>query len=124
MLLTPWYAVFVSLPVAAFGSSYATRIVAAVMQRCMPTTETYTRRQAELVGCAGEAMFEITERFGLAVVKDSRGDRFQVACRVYADRPTIAKGTRVLLVDFSPASRVFYVIRNDVDVNDAGTDRS
>jgi hypothetical protein len=81
----------------------------------MPTTETYVRRRSELVGTAGQAVLAIDQRFGLASVRDRRGDLFQVACRVYDDRPAIAKNARVLLVDYNAEQEFFYVTEYDVD---------
>jgi membrane protein implicated in regulation of membrane protease activity len=109
-----WMAVLGSLPAAALGSVFITRVVVRVVGRFMPTMETYARRTGELVGTAGEATYDIDQQFGLAHVRDSRGDLFQVACRVYPDDKPIQKGTKVLLVDYNDDQKWFFVTPYDV----------
>jgi membrane protein implicated in regulation of membrane protease activity len=110
----PWMSVLGSLPAAAIGSLFITRGVVRLVGRWMPTMETYARRTGELVGTAGEAMYDINQEFGMATVRDSRGDLFQVSCRVYPDGKLISKGTKVLLVDYDEEQKCFFVTPYDV----------
>ena len=110
----PWLAVLGSLPAAGLGSAFITRGVVRVVGRFLPTMETYARRTGELVGTAGEATYDIDHQFGMAHVRDSRGDLFQVACRVYPDDKPIQKGTKVLLVDYDDDQKWFFVTPYDV----------
>jgi len=90
-----------------------TRTIARLLGRYMPTRETYARREHELLGSVGEAMYVIDETFGMAAVRDDRGQLFQVTCRAPRGT-TIDKGRRVRLVGFSGRERTFQVI---ADVN-------
>ncbi len=110
----PWMSVLGSLPAAAIGSLFITRNVVRLVARWMPTMETYARRTGELVGTAGEAIYDINQEFGMASVRDSRGDLFQVACRVYPDDKPIGKGAKVLLVDYNDDQKWFFVTPYDV----------
>ncbi len=114
LMARPWMAVLGSLPAAAIGSVAITRVVVRLVGRWMPTMETYARRTKELVGTAGEAMYDINQQFGLATVRDSGGELFQVPCRVYPDDKPIAKGTKVLLVDYNEDQQWFFVTPYDV----------
>ena len=64
----------------------------------MPTEETYARRRNDLLGEVGEAIYAIDERFGMAAVRDDRGNLFQVPCRVEPGRAADRQGEKVLLV--------------------------
>jgi membrane protein implicated in regulation of membrane protease activity len=110
----PWMAVLGSLPAAALGSAFITRSVVRLVGHWMPTMETYARRTGELVGSAGEATYDIDHQFGVAHVRDSRGDLFQVPCRVYPDDKPIQKGSKVLLVDYDDDQKMFFVTPYDV----------
>ncbi len=110
----PWMAVFGSLPTAAAGSLLITRSTVRLVAKWLPTMETYARPTGALVGSSGEALYNISERFGIASVRDSRGDLFQVACRVYPGDQPIAKGTQVLLVDYNDGEKCFFVTPYDV----------
>ncbi len=105
----PW---LVSLPLAAIASVMGTKGLGGVLARYMPTTETYVHSRAALTGRSGVAMFGIDHKFGMAFVRDTTGDAHQVACRVYADGQPIAKGQRVLLVDYNSADAFYYVIHS------------
>jgi hypothetical protein len=109
----PW---LVSIPFAFAGSLFLTRGLSVVLGRVMPTTETYVGARAALVGRTGLAVLPIDEQFGLAVVRDRRGNSHQVACRVYPDARPIAKGAAVLLVDYDPQGMWYYAIVSDVNL--------
>jgi hypothetical protein len=104
-----------SLPLAGLGSTLITRGVVALMGRWLPTSETYAEPMARLVGTSGEAVYNIDATFGLAAVRDRRGNLFQVPCRVYSHRQPIAKGQKVLLVDYDTPQRFFYVTEYELD---------
>jgi hypothetical protein len=88
------------------------------MDRYMPATETYARRHRDLVGSVGQAMFSITDRFGLALVDDDRGLRHQVPCRTEEDAPVIAKGERVLLINYDANVGLYRVIPYELGATD------
>jgi hypothetical protein len=108
-----WLIPLVSLPVAAVVSLLATRLLARGMSRLMPTEETYARRRKDLLGEVGEAIYPIDERFGMAAVRDDRGNLYQVPCRVESGRLPIAKGEKVLLVSYEANRNIFHVMPDE-----------
>jgi hypothetical protein len=108
-----WMIPLVSLPLAALGAASSTRLLTRAMSRLMPTEETYARRRSELLGEVGEAIYAIDERFGMAAVRDDRGNLFQVPCRVEPGRPPVAKGSKVLLVSYDANGNIYHVMPDE-----------
>jgi hypothetical protein len=104
-----------SVPVAAIGSCLFTRTSARLLARWMPSSESYAVPLARLAGRSGVALFDVNDRFGMALVRDSRGDRFQVPCRTYQGRPSVRKGAKVLLVEYAPQTHGFFVTEDDME---------
>lgn len=111
-----WMIPLVSLPAAAFGCVLATRVFTRTVARFMPIEETYARRRNELLGEVGEAIYAIDERFGMAAVRDDRGNLYQVACRAEPGHAPIAKGTKVLLVAHDAKHNIFHVTPDEAGV--------
>ena len=105
----PWMIPLVSLPLAAAGAVLVTRYGTRAIGRLMPVDETYARRRGALLGEVGEALYPVDERFGMAAVRDDRGNLYQVACRVEPGRPPLPKGAKVLLVAHDAKHNFFYV---------------
>jgi hypothetical protein len=103
-------AVLLSFAVALVGSVLLTRLLGRLMVRYLPLNETTARRRHELLGLNGEALYAINDRFGMAAVRDDRGELYQVPCRVEAGSDIIAKGTVVRLVGYSAKDKLFYVV--------------
>jgi hypothetical protein len=104
-----WAAARVSLPVALGVSLGVTRALVMFVARFLPLNETAARPRRVLVGCVGEAIFTINESFGMAAVRDDAGDLHQVACRTGPGVAAIPKGSRVRLVAYREAERIFFV---------------
>lgn len=98
-----------SIPAAALASVLCTGMLARAIDRWLPLNETSARRRHELLGSVGEALFPIGRQFGLAAVRDDRGELFQVPCRVHEDAEPLGKGRRVRLVAYNSKSRSFFV---------------
>jgi len=114
-LFWPALALVASVPSAGLGSLAITRVAARTLGKWMPMSETYVRTVDKLVGTSGHALLPISAGFGMANVRDRHGDFFQVACRIYPDGDAIPKGERILLVDYEPQHKFFFVTRYDVD---------
>ena len=99
----------VSVPVTMVVSLFLTGVIARVVGKVLPTNETYGRKRSDLVGTVGEAVLPIDASFGLASVRDSQGDLFQVPCRVADGEAAIAKGMRVVLFEYDAEKAVFHV---------------
>jgi membrane protein implicated in regulation of membrane protease activity len=100
----------VSIPIAALASLGLTRLLASAIDRWLPLNETTARRRHELLGRSGEAIFPIGRQFGLAAVRDERGELYQVPCQLDPKlEGPIAKGAKVRLVAYSAKTRSFVV---------------
>jgi membrane protein implicated in regulation of membrane protease activity len=99
-----------SLPLAAIGSLLITSMLSRLAARILPKSETYARRRHELLGSVGEALYDIDQKFGMASIRDDRGNLFQVGCRSEQTEGAIHKGSRVKLVGYSARERLFYVV--------------
>jgi hypothetical protein len=118
-----WQHVALTFAVATVGMMIATRLLTIVVTKIFPLQETYARRRHELLGSVGEAIFPIDNSFGMAGIRDDRGQLFQVGCRVEEGVSPIAKGARVKLVGYSRDTRLYHVIPA-VESAEAGTARS
>jgi len=107
--LAGWEAARVSIPIALLASLFVSRVVVLFMGRFVPLNETYAKRRGELVGCIGEAIYGINQTFGMAMVRDDRGDLHQVSCRVASEVPPVAKGAKVKLVAYGAKDQTFFV---------------
>ncbi len=105
-----WMVALASLPLAAVGSVWVTNGIARLVARYLPSTETSAHKRRDLCGLVGEALYGITPEFGMAVVRDRHGNRFQVACRVGQDAAPVDKGNPVLLVRFDETDQKFIVV--------------
>lgn len=103
----------ISIPVAAVGSLLLTALFAQLMGRWLPLNESYVSRRHELLGLVGEAVLPINREFGMAFVRDERGDGFQVPCRLSKDAQPIDKGAKVRLVGYNGKQKLFYVQPSD-----------
>ena len=97
----------VSLPATFMISLALTGLCAAAIAKIIPSDEGTRERRQDLVGRSGEAIYDINATFGMASVRGTAGDFFQVPCRTAAGKPTITKGTRVVLFDYDREQGVF-----------------
>jgi hypothetical protein len=98
-----------SAPAAALVSLLVLRAIVTAVRRWLPLNASSARRRHELLGSTGTALFEINGTFGLAAVRDDRGELYQVPCRVEAGAAALPKGARVLLVAYSGSNKSFFV---------------
>jgi len=94
----------------AFGVSLSlTRILAHVMTRIIPATETYAVSLEQLVGKWGEAVTTIDDMFGQVQVHDDAGVLHTVQCVIKSGETKIPRGNQVLLLFFDSTRGVFFV---------------
>ncbi len=103
--------VWASIAIAFVVSLSLTRILASVMARVMPATETYGVSLEQLVGKWGEAVTTIDETFGQAHVHDDAGVLHTVQCVVKSGETAIPRGTQVILLFIDKTRSVFSVGR-------------
>jgi len=106
-----------SIPLALLGGALITRKMSSVVGRFIPMDETSAKSKRALVGCTGEAITNIDQKFGLVQVRCGNGDLFQVPCRVAGDGKAISKGSLVLLADYNDKEAYFHVIPDELGVN-------
>ena len=99
----------ISLPATFLVAAGGTGALARLMGRLLPSSETYSRSVESLVGRRAESISVIDETFGLAQVRQASGDLFQVPCRVARGKMPIAKSTAIVLYEYDPATKYFYV---------------
>jgi hypothetical protein len=103
----PW---LLSIPIAALGSLLFTRVMAGLLTRYVPLSETYARRRHEFLGSTGEVVLPVDDKFGLVSVRAISGELFQLPCRLEAAGGTLDKGARVSLVAYNANEKLFYVV--------------
>ena len=103
-----WIAL-ISIPVTMVISFGLTGLFAALIAKVIPTEDGPRERREDLVGKPGEAIYDIDANFGMAKVRGHAGDFFQIPCHTGADKPRIAKGTRVVIFNYDREKGVFEV---------------
>jgi len=88
-------------PISVGGAVVAmlvlTRLVAMIVSKLMPRTETYAINSAHIEGLTGKLILKTTTNFGEAHVRDHHGGLHKIKCRTYQGE--LAKGTPVLVVE-------------------------
>ena len=97
----------ISLPVTLILALALTGLFAALIAKIIPNDDSTRQRRTDLVGKAGEAMYDINAEFGMATVRGTAGDFFQVPCRTAAGKPQIPKGARIVLFDYDREKGIF-----------------
>lgn len=98
ILVSGWLYGWISLAIACAVVITGTGTIARIIQRFMPSTETYRISKRDLIGCVGTTLFDVTTAGGYLQVNDAEGNLQQVACR--AEAGSIGKGSRVRLVAY------------------------
>lgn len=99
----------ISLPSALIITTALTGLCAALIGKIIPNDDGIRQRKQDFVGKAGEAMYDIDSTFGMARVRGTAGDMFQIPCRTPEGKPRISKGSRIVLFDYDRENGVFHV---------------
>jgi len=67
---------FISVPLALVIALALTGLAAALIGKVIPNDDSNRERRSDLVGKAGEAMYDIDSQFGMAKVRGEAGDFF------------------------------------------------
>jgi hypothetical protein len=89
-----------------------TRPAASLIQRVMPTTETYPITRQDFAGCTGTLLLPADPTTGYAQVKDPEGNVHNIKCRTARD--ALAKGTSILIVEYDEETKTYVVDANPV----------
>ena len=87
----------VSVVGAFFSMLFFTRLIATLISKIMPGTETYVIHHDHLVGVAGKLVMNTTTEFGMAHVHDHYGGLHKIQCKTY--KGELPSGTDILVVD-------------------------
>ena len=99
----------ISLVIALGVSLTWLRFVSGLMGRYLPTIATAVVPPRKLVGLKGQASLPINERVGEVQVYDRYGTLHGLNCRVRPKRAQIAKGAKVILVQYVAKEHFYYV---------------
>jgi membrane protein implicated in regulation of membrane protease activity len=96
-----------SVVVALISTFFGTAFVSRIVGRIMPTTETDSVKKVDLIGCSGTATLPCDSSGGLAQIRNTKGDLYQIQCK--SETP-IPKGSPIMTLEYDGASDVFTVI--------------
>lgn len=108
----PWIYGPISIVVAFLGMVTLTGKAAKLLNRFVPTTETYRVSKHDLAGQTGVLLLPANSSDGLAQVKDHEGSIHNVRCRTL--RGELPKGGEVLVIEYDEDARVYVVDTNPV----------
>jgi len=108
-LLPPFLYFWVSLGIAFVGSILFTKMIASLLGKVMPSTETYDTTKSDLVGKTGMTNYKVTEESGFVHVTSNFSSSLEVSCRVEQGKEPIPAGTKVVLSRYLPGQDVFIV---------------
>lgn len=102
-LIYPW----ISFAGAFFGGLFLTGKASKLLAHILPKTESYNISRSGMVGSMGEALFDVNETSGFALVRDPSGDVHQIPCLV--QQGVIPKGGGLIVIEYLEEKKVFLV---------------
>jgi hypothetical protein len=99
----------ITLPIAGFGSILATSWLARMSAKLIRTDDGKAIKRHELLGLTGKAVLPIGSEFGMAQVRDAKGDLYEISCRMAAGTNPVEKGAKVRLVGYNANLRLYFV---------------
>jgi hypothetical protein len=105
----------ISIAVAFVGGVSLTGSAARLLDRLMPTTETYLVSRHDFVGCTGTLLLPADPTSGYAQVKDPEGNVHNIKCRTV--RGELPKGAEILIIEYDERTSTYVVDANPVLVN-------
>ncbi|MBI4438118.1 DUF1449 family protein [Candidatus Uhrbacteria bacterium] len=103
---------FVSVAAGFFGAIFLSGPLARLLNRYMPSTETYGDTKGQMVGKTGTLELAADEERGWAQVRDSSGSIRQIKCRTGGG--TLAKGTEIVVVRYDSRTDLYTVAKNEL----------
>ena len=96
------------LGLTALAAVVGTRLLAEGLAALMPGEESYHTTREELVGLAGEVLYEVTPTSGTVRLRDPTGNLLDLDCRIHSG-DGIKAAQRVVLDEYDPSADVFFV---------------
>lgn len=113
----PWIYGPISIVVAFLGMVTLTGKAAQLLNRYMPTTETYRVSKSDLAGQTGVLLLPSDTSEGMAQVKDHEGNIHNVRCRTL--KGPMPKGGEILVIEYDEETKTYVVDANPVSSNSA-----
>jgi len=105
-----------TIPGSFLVMTFLTGGIARVMNRIMPTSESYNTTRRDLVGQLGTLVLPTDAARGLAQVRDRQGNIFQVECRT--EGPELKGGQEVLVLEYLDDTETYIVQAYSSEKND------
>lgn len=99
----------ITLPVAGFSAVLVTSWLARMSGRLMKTEDGKAIKRHELLGLVGAAVLPIGTEFGMAQVRDAKGNLYEIPCRMAVGQTPVEKGAKVRLVGYNANLRLYFV---------------
>lgn len=109
--LIPGWSLTARLAVAGVAAVLGTRLLAGGIARLLPTVESYSTSEEELVGEEADVVHEVTPEGGTVRVVDRSSSLRDLPCVVRDGQGQIARGARVLLSSYDQKLGRFIVER-------------
>ncbi|MBU1179318.1 YqiJ family protein [Patescibacteria group bacterium] len=110
LLVSPWIYFWISLALAIFGMIFFTGKLAKLVNKYMPSTETYAPTKMDLIGTRGEVAIRTTSEFGVAQIYDNRGNLHRITCKTSSGE--FPQGHNIIVVDYNNETD-FYTVETD-----------
>ena len=107
LLVSPWIYFWISLTLAIFGAIFFTGRLAKLVNKYMPSTETYAPNKMDLIGARGEVAIKTTDEFGVAQVYDNRGNLHRINCTT--EQGEFLQGHKIIVVEYNDKTDFFIV---------------
>jgi len=108
-MVLPAIYIWPSLAVTFVVSSAATRSMAAVVGRLMPSTETYGVSRMELVGLLGKSVYTVSDKSGTVDIRDPYGTIHRVQAKTREDAAAVPASSQVMVIDFDESDKRYIV---------------
>jgi hypothetical protein len=104
----------IAIAAALVGMVTLTGASARLVNRVLPTSETYRISRRDFAGCTGVLLLPANPTTGYAQVKDREGNVHNIKCRTA--RGALAKGEEILVVEYDEDTRTFIVDASPVSI--------
>lgn len=100
------------------GTFFLTGTIARFLGKIMPTSETAIKRNKDLIGKIGEALysFDETKNTGFIQIYDDNGSLIEKGATNSDPHKLISKGDKVLIVDWDPVNEKFSVCKAPIEL--------
>ena len=107
ILKVPFIYGMISLGIASVGSLPLTGFICRFIGKHMPATESYVQGAQALEGREGTAYIEISEKSGVAQVRDRNSALQKIPCRTYDG--LVGKGEKILVTEYDEDLKIYKV---------------